>query len=112
MRHGTRGARVSTRARAVYPGPPMPPETLSMRADYSRERVPKERYLSPVFHALEWERMWTRTWLLAGREADVARPGETASYEIGPESILVVRQADGSLRGFYNTCRHRGTRLC
>ena len=33
------------------------------------------------------------------------------SVEIGPESILVVRQADGGVRAFYNVCQHRGNRL-
>ena len=31
--------------------------------------------------------------------------------EIGAESIIVVRQADGGVRGFYNVCQHRGNRL-
>ncbi len=30
---------------------------------------------------------------------------------IGDESLLFVRGDDGLTRGFYNLCRHRGTRL-
>ncbi|MBW2425611.1 MAG: Rieske 2Fe-2S domain-containing protein [Deltaproteobacteria bacterium] len=73
--------------------------------------VPKERYTSPEFARLEWEHMWTRTWLCAGRESDLERPGDYFTFEIGPESILVIRQRDGSLAARYNVCMHRGNRL-
>jgi Rieske 2Fe-2S family protein len=32
--------------------------------------------------------------------------------EIGGESVIVVRDAQGAVRAFYNVCRHRGTRIC
>jgi phenylpropionate dioxygenase-like ring-hydroxylating dioxygenase large terminal subunit len=73
--------------------------------------IPKERYTSPEFARLEWERMWTRTWLCAGRESDCPRAGDYFSFEIGSESILVIRQPDGSLAARYNVCMHRGNRL-
>jgi len=73
--------------------------------------IPKERYTSAEFAALEWERMWTKVWLLAGRESDLASPGSYFTFEIGPESILVVRQTDGSIRAHFNVCMHRGNRL-
>jgi phenylpropionate dioxygenase-like ring-hydroxylating dioxygenase large terminal subunit len=73
--------------------------------------IPKQRYTSRAFAALEWERMWTRVWLLAGRESDVPRPGDYFSFEIGPESLLVIRQLDGSLAARHNVCMHRGNRL-
>jgi phenylpropionate dioxygenase-like ring-hydroxylating dioxygenase large terminal subunit len=74
--------------------------------------VPKTRYTSPEFMRLENERLWPRVWLLAGREADVAKPGDWFTFEIGPESILVVRDRQGRLGAFFNVCLHRGNRLC
>lgn len=74
-------------------------------------RIPKDRYTSADFARLEWEQMWTRTWLHAGRESDLIRAGDYLTFEIGPESILVIRQADGSLAARYNVCMHRGNRL-
>ena len=73
--------------------------------------IPKRRYTSRDFARLEWERMWTRVWLVAGRESDVPRPGDYFTFEIGAESILVIRQRDGSLAARYNVCMHRGNRL-
>ena len=73
--------------------------------------VPKERYTSSAFMTLEHERLWPKVWQVAGREEELPESGDYIVYEIGDESILLVRSADGRVRGFQNTCRHRGTRL-
>ena len=75
------------------------------------ELIPKERYLSPEFARLEWERMWTKTWLFAGFEGDIPEPGDYFTAEIGPESVLVIRQRSGEIAARYNVCSHRGNRL-
>lgn len=53
--------------------------------------VPKERYTSADFARREWEGMWTKVWLMAGRESDVPNPGDYFTFEIGPESIQIGR---------------------
>ena len=73
--------------------------------------IPKLRYTSPEYAALEWDHMWTRTWVCAGRVSDLERPGDYFTFELGPESILLVKQTDGSIRARYNVCMHRGNRL-
>lgn len=60
---------------------------------------------------LEWQHVWTRTWHLGPREQELPRPGDAFLHTLGPESLLFLRQPDGSVRGLYNTCRHRGSRL-
>ena len=73
--------------------------------------VPKERYVSDEFMALEMERLWPRVWQIACREEEVERPGDFAEYTIGDQSVLVVRTNDGRLAAHHNACLHRGTRL-
>jgi phenylpropionate dioxygenase-like ring-hydroxylating dioxygenase large terminal subunit len=75
------------------------------------ERIPKERYTSPDYARREWQQMWQRVWLMAGRESDIPQPGDYLTFEIGTESVLVIRQRDGSLRARHNVCMHRGNRL-
>ncbi|MBX3026416.1 aromatic ring-hydroxylating dioxygenase subunit alpha [bacterium] len=70
-----------------------------------------ERYVSPAYHRLELERLWPRVWHVAGRATDLQNPGDYFTYEFGPESVLCVRQDDGSVRAFHNICVHRGRRL-
>jgi phenylpropionate dioxygenase-like ring-hydroxylating dioxygenase large terminal subunit len=74
--------------------------------------IPKERYTTPEFARLERERLWPRVWLLAALARDLAAPGDWATFEIADESILLVRQPDGTIRGHHNVCMHRGNRLC
>lgn len=74
---------------------------MSSDSDLGTAPMPKERYTSPEFMRLEWERMSTRTWLLAGREGDVANPGDYFTFEIGPESLLVVRDRAGRIGAHY-----------
>ena len=73
--------------------------------------VPKERYLSPDVMRLEWERMWRRVWLYAGPLSDLAAVGDYFTFEIGPESVLVVRTAADKVQAMYNVCQHRGRRI-
>jgi phenylpropionate dioxygenase-like ring-hydroxylating dioxygenase large terminal subunit len=73
--------------------------------------IPKERYTSTEFMRLEWERVWSKVWLLGGPMSDLREPGDYIATDIGKESILIVRQKDGGVRAFYNVCLHRGNRL-
>jgi len=73
--------------------------------------IPKSRYTSAEYAREEWEQMWTKTWVCAGRESDLARPGDYMTLELGGESILIVRQPGGGLAARYNVCMHRGNRL-
>jgi phenylpropionate dioxygenase-like ring-hydroxylating dioxygenase large terminal subunit len=73
--------------------------------------IPKNRYTSSEFAAREWERLWTKVWLLAGRESDAPEPGDYFTFEIGHESILIIRQREGGLAARRNVCMHRGNRL-
>lgn len=75
-------------------------------------RIPKERYTSRDFMQREWDRMWTRVWLLAGHTSEIPREGDFFTLEIGPESLLIVRQPGDRVRAFYNVCQHRGNLLC
>lgn len=103
---------------AVRPGaPPSAPERKSppLEALYpEKDRylvLSPERYTSKAFMQREWDAIWSRTWTCAGLVADVARPGDFLRYDLGHESILVVRGRDERLRAFFNVCRHRGRQL-
>ena len=73
--------------------------------------IPGHRYTSRDFMAKEWEGMWTKVWLLLGRESELPDPNDWQMEEVGPEEILMVRQQDGSVKAFYNVCQHRGNPL-
>ena len=70
-----------------------------------------ERYTSRLFFEQEWEAVWAKSWLLLGRETEIPEPDSFQVENVGPESIIMIRQADNSVRAFYNVCQHRGSRL-
>jgi nitrite reductase/ring-hydroxylating ferredoxin subunit len=73
--------------------------------------IPKERYVSQEFFDLEMEKLWPRVWQMACREEEVPKVGDFLEYVIGDQSILVTRSDPDTIRAFYNTCPHKGTRL-
>ena len=74
--------------------------------------IPTDRYTSADYAAREHERVWMKAWQVAGRASDVPAAGDWKEYRIDDQSFLVVRGADGELRGFVNACRHRGNVMC
>jgi phenylpropionate dioxygenase-like ring-hydroxylating dioxygenase large terminal subunit len=70
-----------------------------------------DRYFSPAFAQKEWDRLWTRIWHIAGRTADIPDAGDYVVHNFMKESVICMRQEDGSVRAFYNACAHRGYRM-
>ena len=73
--------------------------------------IPRARYTSAEFAALELDRLWSRVWQVACREEEIEAVGDFCEYTIGEQSVLVVRSAADTVQAFHNTCLHRGTRL-
>ena len=77
-----------------------------------RPTLPGRDYHAPEVFELEREKIFFREWYYAGRADEAPEAGDFFTVDVVGESILVVRGKDGELRGFYNVCRHRGSRLC
>ncbi len=73
--------------------------------------LPRDAYVAEEMWAEERERIFAHQWFVIGRVDDVARPGDYLRAEVAGECVLLVRDDDGALNGFYNVCRHRGAEL-
>ena len=73
--------------------------------------LPQRYFISPEVFAQELEKIFSRQWILAGHQSQIARPGDYFVSEVSGESLIVVRDKRGEIHGFYNVCRHRGSRL-
>ena len=60
---------------------------------------------------LEMIRIFARSWLWLGDLEDLQQPGDFITGTIGPQSVIVIRQQDGTIKGFLNNCRHRASGL-
>ena len=74
--------------------------------------LPSSAYFDPDHYRRELKSIWYRNWLYVGRAAEIARPFSYKTFEIGDQNVLILRDEDGPLRAFHNTCRHRGSTLC
>ena len=81
------------------------------KPELAQTPITGERYTTNQFMQLEWEHIWTKVWLLVGRVPEIPNTGDFLVENIGPESFFIIRQTDGTIRTFYNVCRHRGSRL-
>lgn len=73
--------------------------------------IPPEAYTGQRFFDAERHRVFERAWVSIGTAPEVSQPGRLLVRSVGDRSILVTRDTDGVLRGFVNSCRHRGTEL-
>jgi Rieske 2Fe-2S family protein len=69
-------------------------------------------YRSSVVYQRELENIFFKSWLWAGHVSQIPNPGDWFLYTIAEESVIVVRDSDGTIRGLINSCRHRGSRVC
>jgi Rieske 2Fe-2S family protein len=74
--------------------------------------LPQRYFVSPEILAEEKETIFSKQWVLVGHQSQIATAGDYLTSDVAGESLMVVRDKSGELRGFYNVCRHRGTRLC
>lgn len=80
-------------------------------ANQGRAEVPRSRYTSAEFAALENEYLWTRTWQMACTEDQLRQAGDHVVYDVADQSLIVMRDREGAIRAFHNSCLHRGTAL-
>ena len=69
--------------------------------------LPSNFYVDPDYLEQEKRRIFWRTWQIVGRSEQVANPGDYFTANLCGEPLLLVRDTERNLRGFYNVCRHR-----
>ena len=70
-----------------------------------------DRYISADYLKREFENVWHKVWNIGGVAYQMPEAGDFVTAEIGIDSVIMVRQEDGSVRAFFNSCPHRGTRI-
>ena len=73
--------------------------------------LPPAAYTDTDFFAAEQQQVYETAWVCVGIADDVATAGRLLVRDVGSKSIIITRDGDGTLRGFLNSCRHRGTEL-
>lgn len=72
---------------------------------------PASAYTSPTRFEREMKTLFRGVPMLVALSCELREPGDYATVHAGGVPLVVVRQDDGSVRGFVNICRHRGSTL-
>ncbi|HKY90864.1 MAG TPA: aromatic ring-hydroxylating dioxygenase subunit alpha [Nevskiaceae bacterium] len=92
--------------------PPIPAYLEESSVPMGDADIPVSRYISREWHEREKATVWKKTWQVACRVEEVAAPGDYIVYDVGDDSVLVVRTESGAIKAYVNACLHRGTALC
>lgn len=60
----------------------------------------------------ELERIFARCWLFVAHDSQIPKAGDYITTYMGQDNVIIVRQKDGSVKGFLNSCPHRGNKVC
>ena len=73
--------------------------------------LPAEAYTSEDFLRAEFATLFRSRWVLAACAHQMPEAGDAIPLQVGGFPLLLLRDADGSVRAFHNVCRHRNLKL-
>jgi len=88
--------------------PTLDPEDLLHEPLERARTIPSRWYTDSAFEAFDRRAILERTWQYVGPASDLASPGSYLPATVAGAPVVAVRDRDGTLRAFYNVCRHRG----
>jgi Rieske 2Fe-2S family protein len=74
--------------------------------------LPRDFYTDDAIYQLDLDLIYYREWLFVAHTSELPTTGSYLTVQMGAYPVLLVRAADGVIRAFINSCRHRGSRLC
>ena len=73
--------------------------------------LPPACYTDPALFDMERDAVFRFSWIGVGRADRWKQPGDYTAVSIAGIPVAIVRDKQGALRAYANTCRHRGARL-
>jgi carnitine monooxygenase subunit len=89
-------------------------QTLGDRFDSVPQRsysLPARTYIQPGYLEVEQISIFHKSWQYVCHTGQLQKPGDYVAADIQGQPVVALRDKDGTLRAFYNVCRHRGHEL-
>ena len=79
-----------------------------------KENFPLDQqfYTDSSIYDIDLETFFYNQWIFVGHESQIKNTGDYFLFEIGNESIIIIRDKNSKINCFYNVCRHRGSHIC
>jgi Rieske 2Fe-2S family protein len=69
-------------------------------------------YIDADYFQQDLEQIWYKDWLFIGHDCEVPEAGNYMTVQVGAYPVVIVRDTEGRVNAFHNSCRHRGSRVC
>ena len=79
------------------------------KTNYSLDQ---EFYIDQHIFDLDVKNIFSKQWVFVGHVSRIPNYGDYFLFNIGKESIIIVRDKDNEVHAHYNVCRHRGSHIC
>ena len=69
-------------------------------------------YIDETIFKLDLENFFFKQWVFIGHVSRIPNVGDYFLFNIGEESIIIIRDKNDIIHAHFNVCRHRGSRIC
>ncbi|HZH58362.1 MAG TPA: aromatic ring-hydroxylating dioxygenase subunit alpha [Metabacillus sp.] len=87
-------------------------ELLEAKEKLQEGYFPQWLVTDPDIYKLEQEKVFGTTWQFLGHESELKEAGSYVTRLMADDPILLMKNKEGEIKAFLNSCSHRGTRLC
>lgn len=77
-----------------------------------RFRINRDAYRSAEIFEKEKQLIFSKCWLYVGHQSEIPNKGDFVSRTVGGGDLIFMRGRSGTIGAFFNSCTHRGTRVC
>jgi len=85
---------------------------VSVNAEKHSFRVNRAAYKSKEVFEEEKRLIFSKCWLYLGHGTELKKKGDFATRRVGGRDLIFIRDRDNEVAAFYNTCTHRGAKIC
>jgi 3-phenylpropionate/trans-cinnamate dioxygenase alpha subunit len=87
-------------------------KNLGQIVDFERGLIEGRVFVDEDIYRQEADRLFLRSWLYLGHESQLEKWGDFVTTYMGTDPVIVIRQQNGSIKAFLNSCPHRGASIC
>jgi p-cumate 2,3-dioxygenase alpha subunit len=91
------------------------PRSISLvQADPAKRsfRVNRDAYRDPAVFEREKELIFSKCWLYVGHGTELKKKGDYVARRVGGRDLIFLRDRAGEVQSYFNTCTHRGAKIC
>ena len=78
----------------------------------SNHTLDQQFYVNDYIFDLDIKNIFYKQWVFVGHISRIPNYGDYFLFNIGKESIIIIRDKNNKIYAHYNVCRHRGSHIC